>query len=112
MRILFTEAMCVALACAIAPPSSANLTSDWQWAPAPPAAIQEVGAVMLDDNIYVAGGLGLPGQVGLFSDKQFRFDIPTAAWSEVAPFPVPVHHLQAVTTGGKIYYLGGSRVPR
>jgi large repetitive protein len=54
-------------------------------------------------KFYLAGGLASSGD----TRRQQRYDPATNSWTDVAPLPTAVHHVQAVTLNGKIYYVGG-----
>jgi N-acetylneuraminic acid mutarotase len=61
-------------------------------------AYAEVGG-----KFYLAGGLASSGD----PQRQQRYDPATNSWTDVAPLPTAVHHVQAVSLNGKIYYVGG-----
>ena len=50
-------------------------------------------------KFYLAGGLG--------GTAHEVYDPATNTWSNVAPLPESLDHIQAVEVGGKIYYVGG-----
>ena len=58
----------------------------------------EVSFVKAGDKFFLAGGRKLPHQA---------YDPATNKWADVKPFPEKLDHIQAVTVGGKIYYIGG-----
>lgn len=79
----------------------------WSQSTPLPFAMQEVSSTISGDHLYVAGGLGIPGQAELFSKKHFRMNLKTRSWEALADLPVASHHLQAFAVGDKIIYLGG-----
>jgi Kelch motif len=69
----------------------------WVAQPDVPGPRQEVSYVQLGGKFYLAGG-GTAHQ---------KFDPQTGQWSNVAPLPASIDHIQGVAYGGKIYYIGG-----
>lgn len=65
-------------------------------------ARSEMPAAVLEDRIYVLGGLG----DGVSSVVE-RYDPMTDRWDEVAPLPEARHHLMAVASGDRLYAMGG-----
>ena len=59
---------------------------------------QEVTYVTAGSRMYLAGGK---------STRQQAFDPVTHAWSNVAPLPVALDHIQATALNGLVYYVGG-----
>jgi glucose/arabinose dehydrogenase len=58
---------------------------------------QEVAWVRAGDRFYLAGG-----------DRRHEvYDPATDAWEEVAELPEQLDHIQGVSLGGRIYYIGG-----
>lgn len=66
-------------------------------------ARQETGVAALDGRIYVLGG---------FTDsfaivpRVEAYDPATNEWSEVAPLPSPMHHVNTAVVGERLYVLG------
>ncbi|MDF2748928.1 MAG: nanM 1 [Gaiellaceae bacterium] len=58
---------------------------------------QEVSYVRLGDRFYLAGG-GTEHEV---------YDPATDSWSQAAPLPERLDHIQGVALDGRIYYVGG-----
>ena len=59
---------------------------------------QEVTYVTVGSRMYLAGGK---------STRQQAFDPSTHTWSNVAPLPVALDHIQAIALNGLVYYVGG-----
>lgn len=70
------------------------------WSSQPPSGVrrQEVTYTASGGRFYLAGGK---------SYLQQAFDPATGSWSNVAPLPVALDHIQAVEVDGLIYYVGG-----
>ena len=58
---------------------------------------QEVSWVRAGDRFYLAGG----------DRRHEAYDPRTDTWTDVAPLPERLDHIQGVAVGGRIYYLGG-----
>jgi hypothetical protein len=58
---------------------------------------QEVSFVRAGQKLYLAGG----------SRRQQAYDPATRSWTDVAPLPRSIDHVQGVELGGRIYYVGG-----
>ena len=97
----------VALVAALVPALPAlGFDGGGSWVSQPPAsgARQEVSFVQVGGKLYLAGGgAELPGG----RSSQQVFDPVSGAWSEVAPLPAHLDHIQGVALGGKIFYVGG-----
>jgi large repetitive protein len=63
----------------------------------------EMSYAEVGGKFYLAGGLTSSGD----PRRHQRYDPATNTWTDVAPLPTAVHHVQAVTLNGKIYYIGG-----
>jgi hypothetical protein len=89
----------------------------WIELPRMPFRRSEMPAVVLDDRIYVAGGLGNPGSdrgALVYPEAQSRalevFDVQTGTWEKLADMPGGRHHLQVTALDGRLYVLGGSGI--
>ena len=58
---------------------------------------QEVAWVRAGDRFYLAGG----------DRRHEAYDPATDTWDEVAELPEQLDHIQGVSVGGRIYYIGG-----
>jgi Malectin domain/Kelch motif/Abnormal spindle-like microcephaly-assoc'd, ASPM-SPD-2-Hydin len=72
-------------------------TGTWQTRAPTGLARQEVSYVELAGKLYLAGG----------GTSQQKYDPQIDSWTNVAPLPESLDHIQAVATGGRIYYIGG-----
>jgi large repetitive protein len=80
-----------------------DLPGGWQTC-APSGTIrQEVSYTEVGGKFYLAGGT--TNKLGL--TLQERYDPAVDSWSQVAPLPKGLTHIQAVELDGKIYYVGG-----
>jgi N-acetylneuraminic acid mutarotase len=76
-----------------------------QWRPGPPmpTARSEVHAALLDNCLYVAGGLSAN-----FTTAAFEcLDLATQGWRRLAPLPSGVHHAPVAALGGRVWLSGG-----
>jgi N-acetylneuraminic acid mutarotase len=83
------------------------LTDEWQTISPMPIHVTAATAVVLDEHIYVFGGLG-----HLLSDLPFngevqRYDPRQDQWEILSTVPVEVNHCTAVALDGEIYVIGG-----
>lgn len=75
-------------------------------APIATGPVQETAVVALGERIYVLGGIH--GSRGTVADV-LVYDIASDSWSEAAPLPTPLHHVNAAAHDGSIYVLGALR---
>src|SRR5688500_9324770 len=87
--------MAAALCALLALPAAAQ--AHWVSQPSTGLARQEVSYVQVSGKFYLAGG----------DTAHQQFDPQTGKWSNVAPLPANIDHIQGVAYGGKIYYIGG-----
>jgi N-acetylneuraminic acid mutarotase len=69
----------------------------------------EFAAGVLDEKIYVVGGISLPS-VWFPMRLVEVYDVKTDVWKTVAPYPKLVHHTGAVACMGKLYVVGGNGI--
>lgn len=93
------------LAMSLLAASGAVLAQSWSRVADASVARQEIYPVVLDDKIYVAGGIlgAAPGYTDLFE----AYDAQADRWNKLAPLPEGRHHIALATAGGKIYGIGG-----
>jgi hypothetical protein len=80
-----------------------DLPGRWAQLPATPILRGEASFVQLGGLFYLAGGMA----AGVPLADQSVFDPVAGTWRSLAPLPEPLHHVQAVAWGGRIYYIGG-----
>lgn len=66
-------------------------------------ARSEIHAAVLDNKIYVAGGIGLFRVL----DSCQSYDLDTKNWHDCAPLPRPLHHVAMAADHDAIYASGG-----
>lgn len=69
-----------------------------------PSDHQEMAAALLDERIYVVGGLNGVGGVVSTVDV---YDPASDSWSTAAPLPEARHHAAVAVAGGRIFVFGG-----
>ena len=79
--------------------------SFWSNGPDLPSLITEHSAVVLEDKIYIIGGVDLIE--GGRTDMVRVFDITSNQWSIAPPLPIPLDHTGVSTDRSKIYVVGG-----
>jgi len=88
-------------------------TSDSWIAVAPlPTARYGMDAVTIGDLIYVPGGSADTddtGNGGTFLDELLVYDPASDSWSSAAPMPVALTYASAVSSGNKLYVIGGEK---
>lgn len=77
--------------------TSARSTGTWVSKAPSGFARQEVSYVNVSGKFYLAGG----------STIQERYDPVANVWTNVAPLPANLDHIQGVAVGGLVYYIGG-----
>jgi len=83
----------------------AALAQTWSRVADASLARQEIYPIVLNDKIYVAGGIlsAAPGFTDLFE----AYDAQADRWTRLAPLPEGRHHIALAAAGGKIYGIGG-----
>ena len=70
-------------------------------------ARSEIPAAVIDQTIYVAGGLvQTPQGTGVAASVE-RYHVETDIWEQVADLRSPRHHSMSVAVGGRLLVLGG-----
>jgi len=77
----------------------------WQSAAPMPLGVQEIYADVMNEKIYVGGGI--PAEQENFSNQFVAYDPQSDEWSTLAPIPAKRHHITISAVGGKIYGFGG-----
>ncbi|TXF97161.1 Kelch repeat-containing protein [Massilia arenae] len=85
--------------------SGAALAQSWSRVADASLARQEIYPTVLNDKIYVAGGIlsVAPGFTDLFE----AYDAGADRWTRLASLPEARHHIALAAAGGKIYGIGG-----
>lgn len=74
--------------------------AEWQTLKPMPTPRSEMSAALLNNKIYVPGGLG--------GTRVFQaYDLLTNVWQTLVPLPQGKHHLMTVRYNNKIYVFGG-----
>jgi N-acetylneuraminic acid mutarotase len=96
------------------PPHTTNLPG--QWSKLPNITLngaqfprQEGSVVILGDEMYLLGGIMVGDTYPTINTVQ-KFSLTSKTWSEVAPMPVALNHVNVAVVNDKIYYLGGMAV--
>src|SRR5207247_8010251 len=88
-------------------PTPAQQTG-WQLGPASPFPVQQLHAAVLDNRIWLAGGLtGTSAVTDKATDKTEYYDTTLHQWTNGPPLPFPVHHAMMVAYQGKLWLIGG-----
>ncbi|MCK4300157.1 MAG: hypothetical protein KAX80_11520, partial [Planctomycetes bacterium] len=76
------------------------------WTPkaSKPTGAANVGAAVLNDQIYVVGGMS--NRLGLLKAVEV-YDPATDSWASAAPLPVGLSGVAVAAAGGKLYVFGG-----
>jgi N-acetylneuraminic acid mutarotase len=86
---------------------SSSPPEDWGRRAALGIARSEMPAVVVDDSIYVMGGLVSGPQGYAATDAVERYRPDQDRWEPVPALPSPRHHTMAAAADGLIYVLGG-----
>ncbi len=80
-----------------------DLPGEWQTR-APSSKNRLEASYAQAGGIFYLGG-GTTARLGLTLHE--RYNPKTNSWSQVAPLPKGLHHIQSVELDGKVYYIGG-----
>lgn len=107
---LLAAGVCVAATwmsgCGAPPGEALDAAPSTSWIPRAPigeGGRLEAGVVALGGRVYLLGGFADAGRVTADVDV---YDPVADAWTPAAPMPAALHHMNAVSVGGKIYVLG------
>jgi Kelch motif len=78
----------------------------WTLAAPMPLARGEIATAVLEDRLYVLGGLSGAGGT---SDAVSVYDAPNDRWTEGPSLPAPRHHAAAAALDGAVYLAGGGQ---
>jgi N-acetylneuraminic acid mutarotase len=76
----------------------------WRSLPDAPTARLMMAWTVLDDKIFIAGGMRHGEMLQLVQS----YDPQTGAWQTQPPLPVPLHHATATTYRGEMVVIGGA----
>jgi serine/threonine protein kinase/N-acetylneuraminic acid mutarotase len=85
-------------------PRKLQPASAWRSLPDAPTARLMMAWTVLDDKIFVAGGM----RHGEMLQMVQSYDPQTGAWQTQPPLPVPLHHATATTYRGEMVVIGGA----
>ena len=85
-------------------PRKLQPASAWRSLPDAPTARLMMAWTVLDDKIYIAGGMSH----GETLQTVQSYDPQTGAWLAQPPLPVPLHHATATTYRGEVVVIGGA----
>ena len=80
------------------------LSNTWQLGAPKPTAVSNIGAVAVDERIYVPGGMLDDGQV---TDILEAYDPADDEWTTLRPLPQPACAYALATLDDRIYLFGG-----
>jgi len=88
------------------PPSPPPQEPDTSWSIASsiPEPLQEFHAAVLDEMIYIAGGIDGNNED---SNRAYRFDPESDTWERIADLPSARHHMPLVVANDSLYAIGG-----
>ena len=85
-------------------PRTLQPASEWRTLPDAPSPRLMMAWTVLDDKIWVAGGMSQGENIQLVQS----YDPATGSWQPQPPLPVPLHHATAATYRGEVVVIGGS----
>ena len=85
-------------------PRKLQPASAWRSLPDAPTARLMMAWTVLDDKIYIAGGMRHGENLQLVQS----YDPQTGAWQTQPPLPAPLHHATATTYRGEMVVIGGA----
>ncbi|WP_179475299.1 serine/threonine-protein kinase [Mycolicibacterium vinylchloridicum] len=85
-------------------PRKLQPASAWRALPDAPTPRLMMAWTVLDDKIYIAGGMTHGDTLQLVQS----YDPQTRAWQAQPPLPVPLHHATATTYRGEMVVIGGA----
>jgi N-acetylneuraminic acid mutarotase len=86
------------------PPRRMQPAAQWRSLPDAPTARLMTAWTVLDDKIWIAGGL----RDGVALQTVESFDPRTGVWQTQPSLPIPLHHASAATYRGEVVVLGGT----
>lgn len=89
-------------------------TNQWSKLPSNGTPVHHAAAASIGGRLYVFGGFRLPdsGKGGWFPEnKAWMFDLDKQTWTRLPDMPTPRGALAATVADGKIYVIGGAKIP-
>ncbi len=86
------------------PPRRMQPAAQWRSLPDAPTARLMTAWTVLDDKIWIVGGL----RDGVALQTVESYDPRTGVWQPQPPLPMPLHHAAAATYRGEVVVLGGT----
>ncbi len=88
---------------------ASSMETYWTEGTPMPTARSEISSAVLDDRVYVIGGL----ENGHRTTSAVEVYDPIAnKWTSVAPLPQPLDHTAVTAFAGKLYVVGGGYLDR
>lgn len=82
-----------------------DVTADrWKELPPMPTARLAAGSGVIDDRLYVAGGMTENGRLSAALEA---YDFETRRWQRLADMPTPREHVASAVLDGELYVMGG-----
>jgi len=81
----------------------------WKKSPVLPSYRYEFGAAVVDDKIYVIGGINAPS-VYHATKKNEVFDVKTQKWESKTDLPVIIHHPGVTSDNKNVFVIGGNGI--
>jgi serine/threonine protein kinase/N-acetylneuraminic acid mutarotase len=85
-------------------PRKPQPAAEWRSLPDAPTARLMMAWTVLDEQIWVAGGM----REGETLQTVESYDTRTGAWQPQPPLPIPLHHATAATYRGQVVVIGGA----
>ncbi|WP_390615908.1 Kelch repeat-containing protein [Maricurvus nonylphenolicus] len=84
-----------------------NSTEKWQSAQALPLRLQEIYPAAHNGRLYIAGGIAARWGIPYFTNRCISYDPVEDSWREEAELPENLHHAALVSTGERLFLIGG-----
>ena len=89
-------------------------SGQWSKLPSNPVPVHHAAAASIGSRMYVFGGFRIPdsGKGGWYPEnKAWMFDLDKQVWTRLPDMPTPRGALAATVADGKIYVIGGAKIP-
>lgn len=88
-------------------PLRANPAHTWRTAKQLPFPTQEIYAAVHNNHVAVAGGISSRFKLPYFTSRCVAYHPPSDSWLEWPELPEAVHHASLVSTGNRLFLVGG-----